>query len=32
MKSDSASVLQMGAQAEAAHNTAIGVLEAGTLQ
>ena len=32
MKSDSASVLQMGAQAEAAHNTAIGVLEAGNLQ
>jgi lipopolysaccharide export system ATP-binding protein len=32
MKSDSASVLQMGAQAEAAHNTAIGVLEADHLQ
>ena len=32
MKSDSASVLKMGAQAEAAHNTAIGVLEAGNLQ
>ena len=35
MKSDSASVLQMGAQAtqaEAAHNTVIGVLEAGHLQ
>ncbi len=32
MKSDSASVLKMGAQAEAVHNTAIGVLEAGNLQ
>jgi len=32
MKSDSASVLQMGAQPETAHNAAIGVLEAGNLQ